>query len=62
MRDPCNRHLDNFYMIVPALLVNHVDHMLAARDELAKHRGATIDAAFTDDGVAVGRSFMCFSK
>ena len=32
LRDSSNGHLSNFFIIVPALTLNFVEHMLAAKD------------------------------
>jgi len=39
------RHLKNFYAIVPPLIINFVEHMLAAKDKLVKgkRQGARLD-------------------
>jgi len=51
-RNPENAHLKNFYVIIPPLTVNFVDHILIGKDKLAKKKGG---AFFTDDGFAIGR-------
>ena len=45
-------HLKNFYLIIPALSVNYVEYMIAAKDKMAKNNFN--GAAFTDDGLAMG--------
>lgn len=46
-------HLRNFFVIVPPLTINFVEHMIAAKEKMNKnvHNGG---AAFTDDGLAMG--------
>ncbi len=51
-RDNRNAHLKNFYIIVPPLTLNFVQHVLKTKDKLFK-KGAT-DPAFSDDGFAIG--------
>jgi len=54
-RNPENAHLKNFYVIIPPLTVNFVDHILIGKDKLAKKKGG---AFFTDDGFAIGVSYI----
>merc|ERR1711871_1784060 len=44
-------HLKNFFLIVPALIVNFVETSIAAKDSLHK-KGR--ESYFTDDGFALG--------
>lgn len=54
-RNPQNMHLRNFYVIVPALTINFVEHALIAKERLNKKNRE--GAAFTDDGFAMGKIF-----
>uniref|UniRef100_A0A8C9TCN7 WASH complex subunit 4 n=1 Tax=Scleropages formosus TaxID=113540 RepID=A0A8C9TCN7_SCLFO len=51
-----NMHLRNFYMIVPPLTVNFVEHSIGCKEKLnKKNKGG---AAFTDDGFAMGVAYI----
>lgn len=53
-RNPANIHLKNFYIIVPSLTINFVEHSLTLKERLFKKEKA--DSAFTDDGFALGKT------
>ena len=46
-------HLKNFYMIVPALSINFVEYLIGAKEKMLKNNKD--GAAFTDDGMAMGK-------
>ncbi|XP_062316984.1 WASH complex subunit 4 isoform X1 [Osmerus eperlanus] len=55
-RSAKNMHLRNFYMIVPPLTVNFVEHSIGCKEKLnKKNKGG---AAFTDDGFAMGVAYI----
>ncbi|ROT68592.1 putative WASH complex subunit 7-like [Penaeus vannamei] len=56
MRDNKNNHLRNFYLIIPPLTVNFVEHIIAAKDNINKKNKS--GAAFTDDGFAMGIAYL----
>ncbi|ETN74254.1 hypothetical protein NECAME_04119 [Necator americanus] len=47
-------HLMDFYVAVPALTVNYVEHMLVCRDRLKKRAQLHKQTTFTDDGFTMG--------
>eukprot|EP01113_Clastostelium_recurvatum_P020853 TRINITY_DN2468_c0_g1_i2.p1 TRINITY_DN2468_c0_g1~~TRINITY_DN2468_c0_g1_i2.p1 ORF type:complete len:1156 (+),score=429.18 TRINITY_DN2468_c0_g1_i2:487-3468(+) len=61
-RNPANQHLRNFYVIVPPLMLNYIEHILLAKDKLVKktkHYGSAQEPIlFTDDGFAIGVAYI----
>eukprot|EP01129_Flabellula_baltica_P015634 TRINITY_DN8032_c0_g1_i1.p1 TRINITY_DN8032_c0_g1~~TRINITY_DN8032_c0_g1_i1.p1 ORF type:complete len:1108 (-),score=219.26 TRINITY_DN8032_c0_g1_i1:5-3328(-) len=49
-------HLENFYIIIPALTINYVKHILKCKDKFSK-RGKE-EGTFTDDGFSIGLAFL----
>ncbi len=69
LRDSTNfSHLDNFFLLVPALSVAHAEHMVIAKDVLVRkgwRKSATSavepEIGFTDDGLTMGNNFISLS-
>lgn len=55
-RNPKNVHLKNFFIIVPPLTLNFVEHMILSKDKMSKKN--KVGAAFTDDGFAMGVAYI----
>eukprot|EP00976_Prorocentrum_cordatum_P053084 1070958-Prorocentrum_minimum.AAC.1 len=55
---PSNAHLKEFYMILPALFLSHVEVMQHAKDKLSKRGRDAAAASFTDDGLALGAAYL----
>ncbi|KAI3381952.1 hypothetical protein SNEBB_009586, partial [Seison nebaliae] len=56
MQQTKNRHLANFYIIIPSMTINFVEHIKECKERLQKNE--KIGAAFTDDGFAFGIAFI----
>jgi len=54
-RNAQNIHLKNFFIIVPALTINFVEHILLGKDKLSKRKGGGF---FTDDGFTIGIAYI----
>ncbi|KAJ8910819.1 hypothetical protein NQ315_004679, partial [Exocentrus adspersus] len=57
LRNNNNIHLKHFYMIVPPLTVNFIEHSLNCKEKLSK-KNKTDFCAFTDDGFALGLAYI----
>ncbi|KAF5274542.1 hypothetical protein FQA39_LY07154 [Lamprigera yunnana] len=56
LRNAQNIHLKNFYIIVPPLTINFVEHLFISKERLNKNNKS--GAVFTDDGFAIGLAFI----
>lgn len=52
MRSHNNSHLHNFYMIIPSLTLNFIEHSINSKEKMYKK---SKESTFTDDGFAVGK-------
>ncbi|XP_022098788.1 WASH complex subunit 4-like [Acanthaster planci] len=55
-RSSKNMHLRHFFMILPPLTLNFVEHAINCKDKLSKKN--KVGAAFTDDGFAMGVAYI----
>lgn len=55
-KSPKNIHLKNFFIILPPLTLNFVEHMISSKEKLNKKNKT--GAAFTDDGFAMGIAYI----
>eukprot|EP01027_Heterolobosea_sp_BB2_P021106 GEZU01030217.1.p2 GENE.GEZU01030217.1~~GEZU01030217.1.p2 ORF type:complete len:420 (-),score=204.15 GEZU01030217.1:32-1207(-) len=55
MQKEQNKHLKNFYIIVPPLTMSFVEYMMISKDKMIK-KGK--EASFSDDGFALGLAFI----
>ncbi|CAH2991365.1 unnamed protein product [Chilo suppressalis] len=55
-RNPKNVHLRNFFIIIPPLTLNFIEHMILSKDKMTKKN--KVGAAFTDDGFAMGIAYI----
>ena len=55
LNDEKQTHLQNFYLILPALTVNYIEHISTSKEKIFKKN---LDgAAFTDDGFSIGLAY-----
>lgn len=52
MNSKNNSHLNNFYIIIPSLTLNFIEHSINSKEKMYKKSKG---AMFTDDGFAVGK-------
>lgn len=53
-----NSHLLNFYILIPSLTLNFIEHAINAKEKMYKKSKG---AMFTDDGFAVGKEIGVFN-
>ena len=56
MRSQKNRHMQNFYIIIPALTLGFVEYLISSKEKMSKKNKN--GAAFTDDGFAMGVAYI----
>ncbi|ESO99519.1 hypothetical protein LOTGIDRAFT_113446 [Lottia gigantea] len=55
-RNPKNMHLRNFFVILPPLTLNFVEHSISCKEKM--NRKNKVGAAFTDDGFSMGVAYI----
>ncbi|CAG5126289.1 unnamed protein product, partial [Candidula unifasciata] len=55
-RNSKNMHLRNFFVILPPLTINFVEHSISCKEKM--NRKNKVGAAFTDDGFAMGLAYI----
>lgn len=50
-----NSHLLNFYILIPSLTLNFIEHSITSKEKMYKKSKG---AMFTDDGFAVGKKII----
>ncbi|VVC44144.1 Hypothetical protein CINCED_3A019506 [Cinara cedri] len=55
MSNSNNSHLNNFYIIIPSLTLNFIEHAINSKEKMYKKSKG---AMFTDDGFAVGIAYL----
>ncbi|XP_055882277.1 WASH complex subunit 4-like isoform X2 [Biomphalaria glabrata] len=55
-RNSKNMHLRNFFVILPPLTINYVEHSISCKEKM--NRKNKVGAAFTDDGFAMGVAYI----
>jgi WASH complex subunit 7 len=53
-------HLRNFFIIIPPLCINFVEHMIASKLRLGRRTQQDEDLTFVDDGFSLGKYLQCF--
>ena len=56
LNDRKQSHLKKFYVIVPPLTINYVEHIIAGKEKMNKKNKD--DALFTDDGLPMGIAYI----
>lgn len=51
-----NIHLKNFFIIIPSLTLNFIEHIIISKEKLTKKNKS--GAAFTDDGFSMGLAYI----
>lgn len=55
-RDEKNPHMKTFYLIVPALILNYIEYIVTAKDNVNKKTKEL--GYFTDDGFVMGLAYL----
>ena len=57
LNSPEQKHLQNFYLILPSLFINYVENLKAMKEKLMKQSGRQ-EVAWTDDGFVLGVAYL----
>ncbi|RWS17994.1 WASH complex subunit 7-like protein [Dinothrombium tinctorium] len=55
-QDSKNYHLRNFYVLLPSLTLNYVEHLIISKEKM--NRKNKVGASFTDDGFPMGIAYI----
>uniref|UniRef100_A0AC34G890 WASH complex subunit 7 C-terminal domain-containing protein n=1 Tax=Panagrolaimus sp. ES5 TaxID=591445 RepID=A0AC34G890_9BILA len=51
-------HLRNFFIIIPPLTINYVEHILGCRSKIGRRAQTDSDFTFVDDGFCLGIAYI----
>lgn len=51
-------HLRNFFIIVPPLTINYIEHIVACRSKIGRRAQTDSDFTFVDDGFCLGIAYI----
>ena len=57
LNSPEQKHLQNFYLILPSLFINYIESLKAMKEKLMKQSGRQ-EVAWTDDGFVLGVAYL----
>jgi len=57
LNSPEQKHLQNFYLILPSLFINYIENLKSMKEKLMKQSGRQ-EVAWTDDGFVLGVAYL----